>query len=127
LSCNKSKIKTKSASQQRIIDKPSDSAEQIVGQHSEGISRDVDDDKLTRAIAWTYYYLGVCGGMSAALDSLKSLNQDPLKDLDWQNMLRSYLPSQLAALRQPHADRTPAAEIIVREFEAALHKTIKRV
>jgi len=64
--------------------------------------------------------------MSAALDTMKSLNPEPLKDLEWQKTLRSYLPPQLAALRQPQADRAAAAEVIIEEFEAALHRTIKR-
>ena len=117
---NSKKIKNKHSSKPPI-DKPNDPVDQAVRQRG-GVSQ-VDDNGVTRAIVWTYYYLGVCDGMSAALESFKSLNPEPLKDLEWQNQLRSYLPPQLAALRQPNADRVPAAEIILQEFKTALHKS----
>ncbi len=36
--------------------------------------------------------------------------------------LWKYLPSQLATLKQLDADEATAAEIIIQEFKAALHK-----
>jgi hypothetical protein len=120
---NSKKIKNKQSSKPPI-DQPNDSVDQAVRQRG-GFSQ-VDDNGVTRAIVWTYYYLGVCDGMSTALETFKSLNPEPLRDLEWQNQLRGYLPPQLAALRQPDGDRTAAAEIIIQEFEAALHKTIRR-
>ncbi|MFI5449017.1 MAG: hypothetical protein ACHQ03_04530 [Candidatus Bathyarchaeia archaeon] len=91
----------------------------------------VDDKKITRAIVWTYYYLGICDGLSASLETLRSLNPEPLKDAEWRNKWRGYLPPQLAALRHPHADDAAAAEIIIQEFKLGLHldkdQTSKRV
>src|SRR5208282_1387857 len=114
---NNSKIENKYHSKPRLVDHRNGSVDQAVRRLGSDVSR-VDDNRVTHATVWTYYYLGVCDGMSAALESLKSLNPEPLKDLEWQNQLRGYLPPQLAALRQPHADRVPAAEIIIHEFKA---------
>jgi len=84
-----------------------------------GVSQ-VDDNRITRVTVWAYYYLGICDGMSAVLDSL---NPEPWKDAEWRNKLRKYLPLQLAALRHPNADPEPAVDLIVPEFKAALHRS----
>lgn len=84
--------------------------------------RRVDEAGLNRAIAWLFYYLGVNDGMSASLETLKTLNPEPLKDAEWRLRLRSYLPPKLAALRQPHADQKSAARKIEEEFVRTLQK-----
>jgi hypothetical protein len=73
-----------------------------------------------------YYYLGVIDGISAALESFKSLNPEPLKDAEWRTKLRSYLPPELAALRHPHADMGAAYRVLEREVEQALQKPSQR-
>jgi hypothetical protein len=70
-----------------------------------------------------YYYLGVRDGLSASLDSLNRRNPEPLKDAKWRVELRSYLPPELAALRQPNPNTELAARIIEREFMQVLHRT----
>ena len=67
----------------------------------------------SQVIAWVFYYLGVMDGSSATLETFKGLNPEPLKDAKWQTELRSYLPAELAALRQPHANRETAARVVV--------------
>ena len=77
---------------------------------------------LERAIVWLYYYLGVSDGISLSLETLKSLNPEPLKDHEWRVKLRGLLPPELAALRQPNADVEPAAKLIEREVLRAVQK-----
>jgi hypothetical protein len=115
---NNSKIEIKSHSRSHLIDQPNDSVDQTVRRLGSGVSRD-DDNRVTRATVWMYYYLGLCDGMSATLESL---NTEPRKDADWRNKLRKYLPIQLAALRQPNADPEPAVDLIAHEFKAALRR-----
>ena len=75
---------------------------------------------LERAIVWLYYYLGVSDGISMSLETLKSLNPEPLKDHECRVKLRGLLPPELAALRQPNADIEPASKLIEREVLGAV-------
>lgn len=61
----------------------------------------VNEAALKRATAWTFYYLGVIDGMSRTLESFRSLNPEPVNDLEWQTELQSHLP--------PRITRPPAA------------------
>ena len=70
-----------------------------------------------------YYYLGVRDGISANLDSLNRRNPEPLKDAKWRVELRSYLPVELAALRQPNVDQEAVARKIQQEMVEILHKS----
>jgi len=79
-----------------------------------------DDVGESRAIAWIFYYLGVIDGASATLEIFKELNPEPLNDAEWQTELRNYLPPELAALRQRHANRETAAKMIAQEFKEML-------
>lgn len=81
----------------------------------------VDEAKLNRVIVWMYYYLGIRDGISANLDSLNRRNPEPLKDAKWRIALRSYLPIELATLRQTNADQESAA----RAAEASVSKYYK--
>jgi len=85
-----------------------------------------DDVAESRAIAWAFYYLGVIDGASATLETFKGLNPEPLKDTEWQTELRRYLPPELAALRQPHANRETAVRMIVQEFKEMLLRRKQR-
>ena len=80
----------------------------------------------SRAIAWIFYYLGVIDGASATLEIFKELNPEPLNDAEWQTELRNYLPPELAALRQPHANTETAAKMIVQEFKEMLLRRKRR-
>jgi hypothetical protein len=73
-----------------------------------------------------FYYLGVTDGISASLDTFKGLNPKPLNDAEWRTKLRSYLPPELAALRQPHSNEESAVRIIEQEFTQAFHGTKRR-
>jgi hypothetical protein len=79
-----------------------------------------NDAVESRAIACTFYYLGIVDGMCASLETFKGLNPEPLKDAAWQTTLRSYLPPELAALRHPDANRAAAVTVIVEEFKEFL-------
>jgi hypothetical protein len=103
------------------VEQPNDPVNQAVQRLGIGVSQ-VDDNRITRATVWTYYYLGVCDGMSAALESLKSLNPEPREDAEWRIKLRKYLPLQLATLRQSNADLEPAVDLIAHGFKAALRR-----
>jgi hypothetical protein len=115
---NNSNVEIKSHSRQHFIDQPEDPVDQTMRRLGSGVSRE-DDNRVTRATVWVYYYLGFCDGMSATLESL---NTESRKDADWRNKLRKYLPLQLAALRQPNADPEPAVDLIAHEFKVALHR-----
>jgi hypothetical protein len=104
------------------IEQPNDHVDQAVRRLGVGVSQ-VDDNRITRATVWAYYYLGVCDGMCEALDSL---NPEPWKDAEWRNKLRKYLPLQLAALRQPNSDVEPAVDLIAHVFMEALHTPIDK-
>ena len=54
--------------------------------------------------------------MSRSLDSLKQLNSEHLKDGELQIRLRSYLPQELAALRQPNAEPEPAMRVLQKKI-----------
>ena len=86
----------------------------------------IDDVGESRAIAWIFYYLGVIDGTSATLEIFKGLSPEPLKDAEWQTELRSYLPRELAALRQPHANRETAVRMIMQEFKEMLLRRKQR-
>jgi hypothetical protein len=64
----------------------------------------------------------IMDGISSALESYKSLNPEPLKDSEWRIKMRNYLPPELAALRQPHADPMPAVRVIESELKQAVEK-----
>ena len=83
----------------------------------------VNEAVLDRVTAWIFYYLGITDGMLASLETFKILNPQPLKDAEWQTKLRSFLPPELAALRQPNANQEPAVRIIEQEFMRVLHRT----
>jgi len=71
-----------------------------------------------------FYYLGVIDGMSRSLETFKGV--EPLNDYEWQTRMRSHLPPELAALRQPNANGEPAVGILEQEFMQAVHGTKRR-
>ena len=77
---------------------------------------------LERAVVWLYYYLGVSDGISVSLETLKTLNPEPLKDHECRVKLRGLLPPELAALREPNADIEPASKLIEREVLDAVQR-----
>jgi hypothetical protein len=81
---------------------------------------------LDGVVILVYYYLGFVDGMSATLESFRGLNPEPFEDAEWRGKLRDYLPPELAALRQPHADIGSARRVIQREVERALQKPKRR-
>ena len=89
-----------------------------------GVYLRADDAKLDRLLIWLYYYLGVRDGMSVSLQFLNSRNPEDLKDAEWRTMLRSWLPPELASLREPHAKLEPAVRLItqqITDIKASLH------
>ena len=80
-------------------------------------------DTAKRLTAWVYYLLGVTDGMSASLETFKSLSPQPRPDAAWRITLRSELPPELAALRQPNGSTEAAARVIQQGFLQAVART----
>ncbi len=76
----------------------------------------INEAKFEQLLVWVYYYLGIRDGMSASLELLNAHNPEALKDAEWQTTLRSFLPPELAALREPHANEDPAVKLIGQQF-----------
>lgn len=76
----------------------------------------INEARFDRVIVWIYYCLGINDGMSASVEFLKTLNPEPLKDAEWRTTLRSFLPPELAALRQPQSNLEPAVRLIEQEL-----------
>lgn len=85
------------------------------------------ETSFTRLAVWVFYLLGVTDGMSRSVETFKSLNPEPLNDPQWRTTLRSCLPSELAALRQPNASTEPAARIIEQELMRIRQRRAKRL
>ncbi len=86
----------------------------------------VNEVAMNRVTLWMFYYLGIIDGMSRCLESFKSLNAEPMGDYEWQRRMRSQLPPELAALRQPNANGAPAVRIMEQEYSKATHETKRR-
>ncbi|MGA2625474.1 MAG: hypothetical protein ABSF63_00245 [Candidatus Bathyarchaeia archaeon] len=86
----------------------------------------VNEAAMKRVTLWMLYYLGIIDGMSRCVESFKSFNPEPIGDHEWQREMRSHLPPELAALRQPNANGAPAVRIIEQEYTKATHETKRR-
>jgi hypothetical protein len=90
------------------------------------LGRRVNEDAWHRVRVWMFYILGIIDGMSSCLESFKELNPKPRTDAEWRTRMRSQLPPELAALRQPNADGEPAVRIMEQEYTKATQGTKRR-